>query len=102
MIINLYSVKDTLVGFSVPFGSMSDEVALRQFAATVRSPQPNFCNTFPENKELYVIAQFDDQSGKVIIDDSLPRFLARASSYVLPTETPVNLVSKGGKEENDV
>lgn len=86
MKIELFSVKDTLVGFSRPFAALSDAVALRQFIATVRSPQPNFCNTFPEQKELYYVGSMDDATGKITTSDELPRYLASASAYVLPVE----------------
>lgn len=94
MIIQLYSVKDTKVGFSVPFSCVSDDVALRQFIATVRSNQPNFCNTFPEDKMLYHLGYFDDQSGVITPVD--PKFLAHAVTFV---QAPVVAPEGGQKNE---
>ena len=99
MKIELFSVKDTLVGFSQPFAAMSDAVALRQFIATVQSPKPNFCNTFPEQKELYYIGCFDDATGKITTSDELPRFLANASAYVLSAEQTKNLDKEEKKDD---
>lgn len=94
MKIELYSVKDTKVGFSVPFSCVSDDVALRQFIATVRSSQPNFCNTFPEDKMLYHVGSFDDQSG--VITPCEPNFLAHAVTFV---QAPVAAPEGGQKNE---
>lgn len=77
----LYSVRDEKVGFSMPFYCSSEQVALRQFIATVRSPQPNFANTFPEDKSLYFIGYFDDQ--KAQFENVDPKFIAHAMAYVV-------------------
>lgn len=102
MKISLYSVKDTLVGFSQPFCSVNDATALRMFISSVRSKEQNACNTFPENKELWKLGDIDDQTGKIKSDVV---FLAKASIYVneqLPLEKIDNSeVDLNGNEGNN-
>lgn len=85
MKIELFSIKDVLVGFSQPFACANEAVALRQFIGSVRAQQPNICNTFPENKELWKIGELDDQTGELT---SNIKFIARATTYVMPDITP--------------
>lgn len=98
MKIELYSVRDTLLCYSQPFPAENEQVALRMFIASVRSPQPNACNTFPENKELWKIGSFDDKTGKLYTD---LRHIANAQSYVIECE-PEKIIKEqenGGKED---
>ena len=78
-ILELYSVKDTLIGFSQPFFAQSRAVAVRQFAGSVRATTPNVANTFPENKELYQIGIMNLDTGVIT---SNVEFVARALDYV--------------------
>lgn len=97
MKIELYSIKDVCVGFSQPFACINDDVALRQFIATVRAERPNFCNTFPEHKELWKLGHMDDQDGKIF---SKPKFMAKAISYVVVSEYTKQEDPNGTSTEN--
>lgn len=77
--IELYAVKDTMIGFSQPFFAHSRPVAIRQFVGSVRATTPNVANTFPENKELYFLGTMDLNTGVV---NSNVEFVARAIDYV--------------------
>ena len=81
--IELYAIKDTLIGFSQPFFAQSRAVALRSFIGSVRATTPNVANTFPENKELYQIGVMNCDDGSIT---SSVEFVARAISYVENTE----------------
>ena len=89
MKINLYAVKDVLVGFSEPFCAQNDAVARRMFIGSAQAQTPNLVNTFPENKELWKIAEYDDQTGTMSNDVV---FLDRAAFYctspINPFQTP--------------
>lgn len=76
--IELYAVKDTLIGFSQPFFAQSRSVALRQFIGSAQATTPNIVNTFPENKELYQIGIMDLDTGEIT---SKIEFVARANTY---------------------
>lgn len=67
MIKTLYSVRDELVSYGDPFAlpGERDDLAKRTFTEFVNSPEPNICNTNVEDKVLFRIAKFDDQSGEI-------------------------------------
>lgn len=98
MKIELFSVKDVLVGFSQPIACVNEAVALRQFIGSCRAQQPNICNTFPENKEFWKLGTLDDETGELKND---LKFLARASNYVeqSPITTPDVATKKEEGEE---
>lgn len=99
MKIEMYSVKDSMVGFSQPFCMVNEAVALRAFIASVRSPEPNVANTFPENKSLWKVGTMDDQTGELTAD---VKFIAEASPYVIQTPTPIEVATKSQEEtKND-
>ena len=85
----LYALKDTLVGFSQPFPMQNEAVAVRAFAATVRSDHPNDCNTNPEHKQLWFVGTFDDVTGEF---ENCVRYVADATQFL-----PVKRVKKEGK-----
>ena len=77
--LEIYSIKDDLLGFSQPFLSNSEAVALRSFIASVRASEPNAANTFPENKSLYRLGTINIESGSIVSDVV---FIARAITYL--------------------
>ena len=97
MKMDLYAIKDNLVGFSQPFPCHNEGVALRQFIASARAEQPNIVNTYPENKELWKVAVMDDQTGEVSAD---LKFVARAITYTEVRHEERN--SPGTAEQEDV
>lgn len=100
MKVKMYSIKDTLVGFSQPFPALNDAVALRMFIGSVQAEQPNICNTYPENKQLWSLCEFDDQTGEMV---SCPTHLAEAAQYVVKkAEEPVQLeVNENGTNSSN-
>lgn len=80
MIIKVYSVKDELIGFSQPFYAPSNAVAIRSFQGSAQSEKPNIVNTNPEDKSLWFVGEFDDQSGS--FTNSLER-IARAEDFII-------------------
>lgn len=83
MKMNVYAVKDVLVGFSQPFFVANDSVAVRMFANSARAKEPNSVNIYPEHKELWKIATYDDQTGEIVNDIV---FIAKAIDYVVRGE----------------
>lgn len=79
MKIELFSIKDNLVGHSQPFCAVSEQVAIRQFIGSANSEQPNIVNTYPENKELWKLGSVDDQTGVL---ESDVKYLCRASDFI--------------------
>lgn len=82
MKIKMYALKDEKVGFSSPFFGRSNEDMLRSFISTVRSERPNAFNTYPEDKYLYELGEYDDQTG-ACHNLEKPRMLAHAQAYVV-------------------
>ena len=80
MKLRLYAIKDTLVGFSAPYAQHNDAYAKRALENAVKDTKPNHINTNPEDKELFYVGTFDEDTG--IITGETPQFLARASEYV--------------------
>ena len=68
MKVGVYSVKDTKVSFSTPFYSHSDETAIRSFAEAVNSETPNAVKQYVEDKQLYRLGSFDDDTGVITSD----------------------------------
>ena len=85
MKLGLYSIKDTLVGYTTPFCQFSDAVAIRGFATAAQDTTKNNVNTNPGDKELYLLGSFDDVSGEVIPLTS-PKYLARATDFIKRVE----------------
>lgn len=77
---SIYTIKDTLVGYMTPFCQPNDNYAKRAFMNAAQDTKPNNVNINPEDKELYLIGEYDDVSGKITPCE--PKFLARASEYV--------------------
>lgn len=64
----IYSIKDTKIGFMNPFISHNDGTALRDFTNGANDQGRNAINTNPEDKELWRIGEFDDQTGAITSD----------------------------------
>lgn len=78
-----YAVKDNLVSFSHPFVARNDNDALRMFINSAKSETPNTVNTNPEDKSLYKICDYDDETGEV---KPTLQLLAKAIDYVQPVK----------------
>lgn len=66
---SLYSIKDDLVGFGVPFACDNDAVAMRYFHQAM--VQPNSIYSLNKSQfNLYRVGTFDTESGSLIDNDS--------------------------------
>lgn len=68
MIMEIYAIKDTKVGFMQPFYLQNNAVAIRAFTNARNSTQANEVNTNPEDKELWHLGSFNDQTGAITSD----------------------------------
>lgn len=59
MILGLYAVQDTLIGFNAPFALNNDEVAERAFRNTVEK-EPN-----ASDLRLYRLGAYNDETGEL-------------------------------------
>ena len=71
----IYSIKDTKIGYMSPMYLQNDGVAIREFTNARNSTQQNIVNTNPEDKELWALGEFDDQTGTIVSD---VRFIIKA------------------------
>lgn len=90
----LYTVRDVLVGYGVIQGMSAiinfenDEVALRALKESMFPGQkPNCFNVHPEDKELWLVGEFDQQTGKITACE--PKLIGRAIDYKLGGESDV-------------
>lgn len=79
--LNIYSIKDTKVGFMSPFNCQNDEIAIRSFKKYANDPAPNVVNEFLEDKELWFLGTFDERTGK--IEGIEPEFLVKAVDCII-------------------
>lgn len=88
MIVKLYSVLDTKVGyFANPWCDMSDASAIRNFGDAVRdgSNPNNHWHKHPEDFSLYFVGEFDTDFAE--LKPSLPKALITASAIQSITPT---------------
>lgn len=64
--LDLYALKDVLVGFQNPFVSPNRQTALRQLSLTVNAKEPNPIQATVEDVELWQIATYDSDTGVVV------------------------------------
>ena len=78
MIIQLYSVKDNLVGFGPVYTAQNSAIGLRIFADAV-SDQSTVVGRNPGDFDLYQLGEFDTDTGVIT---SAVTFSARATDMV--------------------
>lgn len=61
----IYAIKDTKIGFMNPFYSHNNQTAVRSFTNGANDTIKNEINTNPEDKELWRVGEFDDQTGEI-------------------------------------
>lgn len=81
MISKIYSIKDTKIGFTAPFIMQNDAVAVRAFAGMAKAATPNQVNTYPEDKELWSMGEYDDNTG--MITPTQPTYIAKANDFII-------------------
>ena len=83
--LKIYVVKDVKVGFDKPFYGHDNESAVREFARSCNS-QPGFDKELlVKDLELYVIGEYDQQTGKITASD--PVMLTRGIDCLIDTKT---------------
>lgn len=72
MIMEIYAIKDTKVGYGQPFYLHNDQEAERAFRGLVKEPESNI-GKWPQDYELWNIGQWDDELG--VITTTGPKFM---------------------------
>lgn len=80
IMLKIFSIKDTKVGFMNPFYLQNNAVAIREFSNGANATQPNAINTNPEDKELWCLGTFDETTGAITSDIT---FLAKAVDVII-------------------
>lgn len=62
----IYAIHDKKIGYMAPFINHSDETAKRSFIAGAQEKEPNAINTYSEDKSLWRLGNFDDNTGELI------------------------------------
>lgn len=78
--LKIYSIKDVKAGFMNPIYLQNDEIAIRSIKKAVNDVQPNAVNDFPEDKELWYLGTFDEDTG--LISAVQPKFLVRVIDFI--------------------
>lgn len=66
MILNVYAIKDTVVGaFLNPFLQHNDAQCIRTAKEALNTPGPNELNKNAKDKQLYKLGQFNDVTGEI-------------------------------------
>lgn len=102
----LYTIRDVKAGYGCEPGVPAildlpnDEIAIRLLKGSVMAGQkPNALNTFPEDKELWCVGEFDERTGRIVSCD--PYLVGRAIDY-LQREVSVDVDSKDASEDKAV
>lgn len=88
--INVYAVRDNkMESFGKPFTMENNAVALRAFGDVIMNDKTNLMALHPADFSLYLIASFDEVSGKFSNVDC-PSILATGSDFLNKPETKEN------------
>lgn len=79
MIFPLYSVRDSLLGFSMPVIRDNDAVASRAFEFDINREDSPY-KAHPEHFQLYKIGSFDTDTGSISVES--PIVVASAVDFV--------------------
>lgn len=74
----LYSIKDDLIGYGVPFAADNDAVAMRYFKQACSAPE----SIYAQNKSqfnLYAIGLFNNESGEIFSEQT--RYVCSALDF---------------------
>lgn len=78
MIIQIYSIKDNVSGFTQPTFELYEPAALRNFSFAVN--QSGMMNFKPEDYSLWHVGTFDSETG--VIDPVDPKLIVHGSEVV--------------------
>lgn len=66
MIVNVYAIKDTKVGYESPFLRVNDDAAKRDFISAAKfGPEPNRFAQAPGDYELYKLGTYNQANGEL-------------------------------------
>lgn len=77
MKINLYSIKDTKIGFNQLFDAPNNACAIRLFADSIKDEKTPL-SKHPEDYQLFYIGTRNDETGEL---ESKPQFLENATTF---------------------
>lgn len=80
----IYSTKDTTIGFVDIFMAANNAVAKRLFGEAVNQ-KGNMLNKYPEDYELYAVAEYDEDIG-LVKGFEAPEQVARAKDLIKSTQ----------------
>lgn len=75
----IFVIKDEKAGFAEPFVQMNELVAIRNFSQTCANQDTNLAK-FPEDYSLWVIGEFDHETGVIERYKNLTK-IAEAKTY---------------------
>lgn len=78
MILGVYSIRDSIIGFLTPTVDQNDSAAMRNFEHAV-SDSRSLLHTHAKDYDLYQIATFDSDTG-VLFPITPPKMLCNALS----------------------
>lgn len=83
----LYTIRDVKAGYGCEPGVVAvldcpnDDVMLRIIKGScAKGQKPNALNTYPEDKEIWCIGEFDEKTGRITVCD--PYLVARCIDYI--------------------
>lgn len=79
MILNMYSIKDELNGFTTPIPFMSEELAKRYFRDQYEG-NPTIKNS-PKDFSIWKMGTFDTEAGNYIGEPNGNQLIERAENY---------------------
>lgn len=80
----VYAIRDKKAGFLQPMLDSNDETAKRNFAFAVQRGDSMFL-AFPDDYDLYRIAEFNTESGEMV--GHLPEFICSARTFLVKDVT---------------
>lgn len=102
MLYGIYSVHDAASGsFGIPFFSVNDQVAQRNFRMLVNDPQAGMIYMHPGDYRLYKIGEYDDQSARVGPLDVVELLITGASCKISADPTPIEEYISNGKASSE-
>lgn len=79
----LYSFRDRVSGvYSAPFIGERNEAVIRGVRLAIAKGGDQPWQVFPRDNELYVVANYDECTGKVYIDEKSPEFVCNVSDLL--------------------
>lgn len=101
MIFEAFSILDTASGaFGIPFFSVNEQVASRNFRMLVNDPQAGSIYNHPADYRLYRIGSFDDATATLHRLDVVELIVLGQSVKVQLPPTPLEELINGKTQEN--